>query len=227
MKLGIDYSINSPAVTALDNDQYHFFSFFHSDFDDLDSLFKKSKTAHTFLIKELNELKDISLVPFPRIAPKKSIYSEKEVAKLEDSIVLAHKIANKPLEKSSTQKIESAAYEGYSYGSAGNSLIDLVFGVSLSRLTMYNLTGGNIKIFSPSEIKKLAGKGNADKLFMYDAFINNSLNDDNLKKSEFWQWVKDNEAKVIKLKKNDKKEINKPLDDIIDSYFILKKLLSV
>jgi hypothetical protein len=70
----------------------------------------------------------------------------------------------------------------------------------------------NLSIYQPSHVKKLAGKGNANKFYMIKAFQDNVLNDKNLKRSLFWKWIKD---------KDFSKDIPKPVDDIIDAYFIL------
>ena len=71
-------------------------------------------------------------------------------------------------------------------------------------------------IFQPSAVKKLAGKGNCDKLYMVNAFKSNILKDPILEQNSFWQWIQD--------KTYDPKKIPKPLDDIVDSYFIVKSL---
>jgi hypothetical protein len=75
-----------------------------------------------------------------------------------------------------------------------------------------------IYIMQPSHVKKLAGKGNANKHFMAKAFQDNVLNDDHLRKTKFWDWTKD---------KDFSEKIPKPVDDLIDSYFILNTIEKV
>jgi hypothetical protein len=63
------------------------------------------------------------------------------------------------------------------------------------------------KILPPTEVKKYATcKGNADKQMMYDSF------------------VQDTGAALRLTITPDKKEITSPVSDIVDSYFICKKL---
>lgn len=219
----VDYSINSPGITTFDENGYHFFNFFHLE-KTLEDYIEKSKAENALLLKDIVGLKDLTIQSFTRNAPAKEIYTEKEVAKLEDAMGLAVLISNAVTDK--LGKVDHCAFEGYAYGSMGNSLIDLAFGVSIVRMDMYLLTNANLHIFAPTEIKKLAGKGNANKLYMYEAFLKNQLNDPHLEQSEFYQWIKNNENRVIKIKKNGDKEIVKPFDDVIDSYWILQKLKS-
>ena len=63
--------------------------------------------------------------------------------------------------------------------------------------------------------KKLSNKGNANKDIMIDSFINNNLKDENLLSNSFWNYCKDNNL--------DYKNI-KPIDDLVDSYAILKSI---
>ena len=69
-----------------------------------------------------------------------------------------------------------------------------------------------ISFFQPSHVKKLAGKGNANKFFMINAFQEDVLNDKDLRNTELWNWINN---------KDYSKKIPKPIDDIVDSYFIL------
>jgi hypothetical protein len=59
----------------------------------------------------------------------------------------------------------------------------------------------------------LAGKGNANKHFMIKAFQDDVLNDEDLRKTKLWKYVQG---------KDFSEKIPKPLDDLVDSYFILK-----
>jgi hypothetical protein len=103
--------------------------------------------------------------------------------------------------------------EGFSYGSKGNSFIDIVQYNTFLRNKLVNAWGVNkISIYQPSHIKKLAGKGNANKHYMAKAFQDDVLNDKNLRKTELWKWTQG---------KDFSEKIPKPLDDLIDAYFIL------
>lgn len=217
-----DYSINSPGITIQLNDKYHFFNFFNST-KTVDEIIK-GKSFDGKLFKELIELDDLTLISYTRTVNSKQEYSDSECSKLYDALALVELISSN-VSKFSTE-IDHAAFEGYSYGSKGNSALDLAAGAALLRMDLFMQTNGNIKIFSPKQVKKLSGNGNANKLDMYEAFIDNKLGDESLKNSQFWNWVVNNQDLVIKQTKKSK-EINKPLDDIIDSYFILQKLKDV
>ena len=71
-------------------------------------------------------------------------------------------------------------------------------------------------MFSPSEIKKdFTGKGNCGKDKMFDGFIDSD--DEILQEDQFYRYCKD--LSIIN------GEIPKPMDDLIDSYAILRKLV--
>ena len=81
------------------------------------------------------------------------------------------------------------------------------YGQLLGVLLKYRLKEYDYKILVPSVIKKFAtGKGNADKQMMYDSF------------------VQDTGSPLRMTITPDKKEISSPVSDIVDSYFICKKL---
>jgi hypothetical protein len=71
----------------------------------------------------------------------------------------------------------------------------------------------NILTVAPSTIKKHAGKGNMNKRVLWDVFTENRLNDEDLGKSEFHEYVKGLEIG---------KSVPKPLDDLVDAYFLAK-----
>jgi hypothetical protein len=108
------------------------------------------------------------------------------------------------------------ALEGFSYGSTGNSFIDIVQYNTFLRSRLLNEFGADrIYIVQPSHVKKLAGKGNANKHFMAKAFQEDVLNDSQLRKTKLWNWCKE---------KDFSEKIPLPISDLIDSYFVLKTL---
>ena len=79
----------------------------------------------------------------------------------------------------------------------------------------------NFFLISGPEIKMLAGNGNWDKFQMYQAFQKEGLLD------ECSSFISENESILTKdIMKNQKpnKDVAKPVDDLIDSYFIAKWL---
>jgi hypothetical protein len=108
------------------------------------------------------------------------------------------------------------ALEGFSYGSTGNSFIDIIQYNTFLRSSLLNVYGADkIYIMQPSHVKKLAGKGNANKHYMVNAFQSNILDDQSLEDTTLWNWLKD---------KDYSEKIPKPIDDLVDSYFILNAI---
>ena len=68
----------------------------------------------------------------------------------------------------------------------------------------------SLHIYTPSLVKKTAGKGNANKDFMFESFKSNVLEDELLADNNFFKYT------------CSKEKLGKPLDDLIDSYFIVK-----
>lgn len=98
--------------------------------------------------------------------------------------------------------ITSIALEGYSFGSRGGRAFDIGEATGLLKHKLYMLNY-NVLIVPPTVVKKIAtGKGNADKIKMAEAFLNET-------------------------KRNLYEEFNcslgkSPISDIIDSYYICK-----
>jgi hypothetical protein len=93
--------------------------------------------------------------------------------------------------------------EGYSYGSTGSRLFQIAENCAMLK---YKLWVRNIpfEVVAPSAIKKFAtGKGNANKQLMYESFLGDSKVD---------------LVDALGLKK----ESDKPITDIVDSYYICK-----
>jgi hypothetical protein len=206
--IGIDFSLNSPGVCVQNqNGDYHFISFFNFGNRKWGTKIPKAFSTH----EELMNLNLIHGVYYNRDVNDKD-FLKRERQKLVD----AQKISNLLIDKITDfidERSVNISLEGFSYGSKGNSFIDIVQYNSFLRYSLVQRYGvSNISIFQPSHVKKLAGKGNANKHYMIKAFQDNVLDDKNLKRSMFWKWIKD---------KDFSKDIPKPIDDIVDSYFIL------
>ena len=92
--------------------------------------------------------------------------------------------------------------EGYSFGSKGQALFQIAenCGILKYRLQELNIPYDTIV---PSVVKKGAtGKGNADKLKMYE------------------QFVKDTGINLIK--EFDQSKLNNPVTDVVDAYYVAK-----
>jgi len=213
MKIGIDFSLNSPAVTIKnDNGTYEFISFFNFDNRDWNMRILQDKIPMSFgLHKELMLSKTIHIFPYNRNV-KSKLFQEREREKMTDANMISDLIID-ALKKHIKSNDINIGLEGFSYGSSGNSFIDIIQYNTYLRYKLLTEFGiDNVSFYQPSHVKKLAGKGNANKFFMVKAFQDNVLNDKDLKQTKLWNYVKD---------KDYSKKIPKPLDDIIDSYFIL------
>lgn len=94
--------------------------------------------------------------------------------------------------------------EGYAYGAVGNTF-NIGECTGILKLELWK-AGINLEILQPSEVKKFAtGKGNANKTAMFDAYVEKT-------------WHRMDKA-VDDERVGDK--IPSPVNDMIDSYFIL------
>lgn len=210
--IGIDFSLNSPSVCIKTHKgSYQFISFFNFGNRDWNS--KKIPKAFT-LHRELADKNAIIAVPYNRQVGSKD-FLENQREKLVDGKSIAELILGYLISLYGTSNIK-IALEGFSYGSKGNSFIDIIqYNTFLRSLMLDTYKSKNIYIMQPSHVKKLAGKGNANKHYMVKAFQDNILNDLQLEKTKLWSLIKDNDYS---------EKIPKPIDDMIDSYFIMKTL---
>ena len=215
--VGIDFSLNSPSITIKyvfeGKEQYKFCSFFNTDGKEW--LIKDIKAFKNH--KALNNNTDVYMMPYERKITA-SEYTEKESQKIADAQKLSQLIVNyiKAFINETNLKLTNikVAIEGFSYGSKGAAYNDLIMYNSFLRKELLTLTSAdNIFVFSPKHAKKLAGNGNADKIYMINAFVENKLKDDLIEKTDLFKYCSSLDMKNLK-----------PVDDLIDSYFILNCL---
>ena len=107
------------------------------------------------------------------------------------------------------------AFEGSSYGSSGgtNNIIDMAAGAAILKMElMSRLKVHDMMTVAPSTIKKHAGKGNMKKDELWVKFLDNVLNDSALENSSLLKYCKTNIGET--------KKVPKPLDDLVDAYFL-------
>ena len=206
-KIGIDFSLVSPAICIYKNNEYKFISFF----DDYGKDWKKSKSKKFQYHNMLSEIMD--LIPYTRHIDNKD-YRTEQTTKMQSARMIADIIVKRLKEEVNNDEV-IIGLEGFSYGSISSSTLDLALYNSFLRIKLLEAFGENcIVIISPTEGKKnLSGKGNANKDLMIDSFISNRLEDDELTNCDFWKFCSSNQL--------DYKDI-KPIDDLVDSYGILK-----
>lgn len=210
--IGIDFSLNSPGVCIKDNDgEYTFVSFYNDSGRDPAKPTLKAFKTH----EELLEKNALIVNTYNRVVSSKDFLT-RERQKIIDANSIANQIVNfiDSLYPNETIKI---SLEGFSYGSKGNSFIDMVQYNSFLRYRLSEKFGAkSIYVFQPSHVKKTAGKGNANKHYMVKSFQDDVFNDDKLRSTTLWQWCKD---------KDYSEKIPKPIDDIVDSYFLVQTIL--
>lgn len=208
---GIDFSLNSPGICIQGHDgAYKFLTFFNYGnriWEESNKKVPKAFQVH----KELIDNKTILGFPYYRHVKSKD-FLPREREKMTDGKAIAELITDVlvMLYGSNNHRI---ALEGFSYGSKGNSFIDIVQYNTFLRNNIVDSFGvDKISVFQPSHVKKLAGKGNANKHYMVKAFQDDVLGDKDLRKTKLWKWTQG---------KDFSEKIPKPIDDLVDAYFIL------
>ena len=206
IKIGIDFSLTSPAICVYKNGLYSFISFFNDGGKD----WKKSKSKTYKYHNELYGIIDV--IPYTRKIDDSNYRSEQKT-KMSDALMIVNLIIDKL--KSIIDDEVIIGLEGFSYGSISSSTLDLAMYNSFLRMKLIENFGSDVlNIISPTEGKKmLFGKVNAKKEDMIQSFIDNRLEDDILIKNDLWKYCKENGV--------DFKQ-PKPIDDLVDAYGILK-----
>lgn len=115
--------------------------------------------------------------------------------------------------------------EGISFGSSGNSLVDISQATGiLKKQIASKITDGNLDrffIFSPSELKNAIGcKGNANKLDIFNKFRTDPVIEA-VRSSDLYTLV-NSEPWII-----DKDKILSPIIDLVDSYLGVAKIYAL
>jgi Holliday junction resolvasome RuvABC endonuclease subunit len=194
MIVGIDFSINSTAIAILANTKILLFSFVPNYNPDL-----KAFKFH----KELSEAKTLNIFSYNKDKSSKNSM-EDQCIKLKNADELSDSIMD-IFEFTGITPTE-VRIEGFSYGSKGNSFIDLITFNTFLKVKLIQKFGHIIKVVPPKTLKKAyTGNGNATKCDMMRYFLENSesplkrklVDMDIVREGEF--------------------HIPKPFDDLIDS----------
>lgn len=204
--LAIDFSLNSPGV-CIYNDKskkYHFIAYMKPGTGT-----KKDRK----LQEEISLLKDVTLIYQPDFTNDEQ-YSSAELLKIKRYDRMADDIINLVLQDSYDGDGFMIAFEGTSYGSkmGTNNMIDMAAGAAILKLKLLRtLKPEDIQTIAPTSIKKFAGKGNMNKLQLFEAFVENKIGDKNLDKSPLFKWI---------LGEDFGSKIPKPIDDLVDAFFL-------
>ena len=206
--VSVDFSLNSPGICVYNDKskRYHFISYIKP---------KTGTKAEQKLQEELGLLQDVTLVDQPDFSKEAEAFSSAELTKVKRYDRMADDIINLILQEAFVGDGFIIGFEGTSYGSkmGTNNMIDMAAGAAILKLKMLKtLKPENLVTVAPTTIKKYAGKGNMNKLQLFEAFQKNSTEDLILAKSPLWNLVSGLEIG---------KKIPKPLDDLIDAYFLV------
>jgi len=191
--IGIDMSKNSPGVCIRRDSSLQFLSFLRGK--------DSGKIASHY--KTLREA-DVELNFYEHNQPSGMEYSDSEVWKALDASRYAEWIVSHL-----PQEVDFVGIEGFSYGSAGNSFIDIVgYGYAVRMAIIKKYGTEKFSVFSPGNVKKTAGKGNANKEAMMQFFLDSKIEE--LRDCNFWKGLK--EESIDKAKK--------PVDDLCDSFWV-------
>lgn len=213
--VAIDFSLNSPGI-CIYNDKskkYHFISYIKP---------KTGTKAERQFQEDISKLKDVTLVYQPDFT-KDDEYSSKELLKIKRYDKMASDIINIIQQHTYENDGYHIAFEGSSYGSkmGTNNIIDMAAGAAVLKLKMLKtMKPDDIETIAPTTIKKHAGKGNMSKLDLCLSFLNNVNGDLHLIKGELFHHCA--EAGLGP----ETKKIPKPLDDLIDAYYLVSLIAS-
>ena len=212
IKIGIDFSINSPSMMwCRDDGDYNFVSFFNDEGKDWLNSKAKSFRYHRILHNE----GIVEMVPYTRIVKSKD-YRTEQKEKMADAMSLADTIISK-IEEIADGDGVVIGLEGFSFNSKGASYIDLIMYNCFLREKIVGKFGAeSLVIVSPTEGKKhFSGKGNANKEKMILAFVDDFVDDKKIEDTKLWKFCSSEEL--------DFKNI-KPIDDLVDSCGIFESI---
>ena len=205
--IGIDFSLNNTAVTIFNNGIYKFYVFPNV----YEMYNKKGGVQSKFIVYDkLSKNNIIAVKPYIREKLNRN-YNEEQHFKL----FKANELADKIIDIIPKDESVEIALEGFSYGSSGQSEIDLIMFNTILRGKLYQMKNVVLNIYSPKTIKKFAGSGNANKQFMLEKF-----KEEKLIGNTFFDYVSSTNEYI----KGKNLLILSPITDIIDSYFACKLL---
>lgn len=218
--IGVDFSLNSPGFCILEKDKCKWISL-HRTTNIIDKMFKKDGSP--FNILNDNKWIDINIISKKEFIGE---YHEKERDKILNAIYFSDFAINllDPYLDEST----IVGMEGLSFGSSGNSLIDISMTTALIRSAIVKkIDPNNFFVLSPTTVKKFALKGNSKKDELYNRLLETRSDDSRL--DPLINVLKEYKDKWVK----GSNKVETPCSDIIDATWIalfveenLEKLLS-
>ena len=201
----IDFSLNSPGICIFSGNKYHFIGYLKPN---------TGTKSEQKLQEELNLLEDTQINHQPDWTNNEA-YSKSEMIKIQRHTQTANDIINMIIEIAGADSPFVIAFEGSSYGSSSgtNNIIDMAAGAAILKMElMSRLEVQDMMTIAPSTIKRHAGKGNMKKDELWIKFLENVLNDSELETSPLLAFCKSQIGET--------KKVPKPLDDLVDAYFL-------
>jgi len=201
----IDFSLNSPGICIFSGNQYFFIGYLKPG---------TGTKAEQKIQEELHLLQDCQIHDQPDWTNNEA-YSKSEMIKIQRHTKTAKDIIDMIIKIIGDDSPVVIAFEGSSYGSSGgtNNIIDMAAGAAILKMElMSRLKVHDMMTVAPSTIKKHAGKGNMKKDELWVKFLDNVLNDSALENSSLLKYCKNHIGET--------KKVPKPLDDLVDAYFL-------
>jgi hypothetical protein len=195
---GVDFSINSACVCISNGGEYIW------------AHFGREKTKYFSFQGEYFK----QFLSPKRITGKS--YMENERMKMQDARQLCLKI----LDFLKSHGVSHVAFEGHSFNSKGNSLLELVAYQFLLRemcLREIPMVIDNMFFYPPITVKAFAGGAKFKKKDLLEAFLKSQS--ESLKDNHIYKTISSNIDIIIK-----GEDVMKPIDDMIDSFWVVKKL---
>lgn len=193
MIIGIDFSINSTAIT-IRNDKGILIMSFVPNYEPTKSSWKVHEAISSL----------VNIHSYKKDRTSKDSIEDQRI-KLRNANELSDLIIER-IEEKNIKKADRINIEGFSYASKGNSFIDLITYNTFLKTKLYQIVGDRIFVIPPKTLKKrYTNNGNATKCDMLRSYM--SKNDNELT------------SKIKQLIEVKEEEFNipKPIDDIIDS----------
>lgn len=216
--ISIDFSVLYPGVAITrDFKTYEWLAVVNSN-----TTKKHNKNLQDFILK----YPSIDILFTESRRQKNEIYHITERTKLNNYIEAIDLLIDELKTRVIDPKDTIIAIEGISFGSNGNSLVDIsqATGIIKYKLVKELLNGDTDRffVFSPSELKNAIGcKGNANKQVIFDKFKTDPIlesvkTSDLYKATQVEEWFLDNKDKVVS-----------PIMDMVDAYLGIVKVHNI
>lgn len=224
--VSIDFSLNSSGITIFHNGKYHFLSYYNA---------VKMSKSYASMIDLLSTADNFHISTYKRSpisAPNNrgdGLYGwERE--HISNCLYYGHDMVRFIIEVmrkvcGGYQSSEVVVIlENYSYSSQSNTLIQMVENTMMLKYElMQHFNINNFYVIPAPRVKSFVGKGSFDKYDMLQAMMNENHTD-----NQFIKIVSENRDMFIKPKMKKGKEmfeVLSPVQDIVDSYWMLRYFL--